>query len=119
MHKCAQLFSLIRPRTRTNEDIDFTVHICALCNKNLPLLLQIYPYVLDRKEHHLNIRTFDENTRREVYEQQQGICPHCQKHFDIEFMEADHITPWSKGGRTVKENCQMLCQECNRRKSAK
>ena len=79
----------------------------------------IYPYVLDRKEHHLNIRAFDDNTRREIYEKQLGICPHCGKHFDIEFMEADHITPWSKGGRTVAENCQMLCQECNRRKSAK
>lgn len=79
----------------------------------------IYPYVLDRKEKHLNIRAFDENTRREIYEKQEGICPHCHKHFDIEFMEADHITPWSKGGRTIAENCQMLCQECNRRKSAK
>jgi hypothetical protein len=79
----------------------------------------IYSYVLDRKEKHLNIRGFDENTRREIYEKQEGICPHCHKHFDIEFMEADHITPWSKGGRTIAENCQMLCQECNRRKSAK
>ncbi len=24
-------------------------------------------------------------------------------------MEADHITPWSKGGKTIAENCQMLC----------
>lgn len=79
----------------------------------------IYSYVLDHKEKHLNIRGFDENTRREIYEKQGGICPHCDKHFDIEFMEADHITPWSQGGRTVAENCQMLCKECNRRKSAK
>jgi len=32
-------------------------------------------------------------------------------------MEADHITPWSKGGKTIAENCQMLCVDCNRRKS--
>ncbi|MGN1240203.1 MAG: HNH endonuclease, partial [Paludibacteraceae bacterium] len=32
---------------------------------------------------------------------------------------ADHITPWSKGGRTIASNCQMLCKECNRRKSNK
>ena len=31
-------------------------------------------------------------------------------------MEGDHITPWRDGGKTVKENCQMLCCECNRRK---
>ena len=79
----------------------------------------IYPYVLDRDEHHLGIRAFDDNTKREVYERQQGICKICGKHFEIEQMEADHITPWKEGGRTIAENCQMLCRECNRRKSAK
>ena len=37
----------------------------------------------------------------------------------LEEMEADHITPWSQGGKTNLENCQMLCRECNRRKSDK
>ena len=41
------------------------------------------------------------------------------KEFDFEFMEGDHITPWREGGRTVIENCQMLCRECNRRKGSK
>lgn len=76
----------------------------------------IYSYVLDGKEKHLGIRLFDDNTKREVYEKQQGICPLCKEHFDIEQMEADHITPWREGGRTIAENCQMLCRECNRRK---
>lgn len=79
----------------------------------------IYAYVLDGDEHHLGIRIFDDNTKREVYERQQGICKVCGKHFEIEQMEADHITPWCDGGRTVAENCQMLCRECNRRKSGK
>ena len=39
--------------------------------------------------------------------------------FDIEVMEADHITPWVEGGRTIADNCQMLCRDCNRRKSSK
>ncbi|MBS7283281.1 MAG: HNH endonuclease, partial [Prevotella sp.] len=45
--------------------------------------------------------------------------PLCGKEFDFEFMEGDHITPWREGGRTVIENCQMLCRECNRRKGSK
>ena len=79
----------------------------------------IYAYVLDGDERHLNLRAFDDNTKREVYERQKGICPHCKKHFAIEEMEADHIMPWSQGGRTITENCQMLCRACNRRKSDK
>ena len=79
----------------------------------------IFHYVFDHDIRHLDIRAFDDNTKREVYEQQQGICPICGKHFDIEEMEADHITPWCKGGHTKADNCQMLCRECNRRKSGK
>ena len=79
----------------------------------------IYYYVFDHDEHHLDIRAFDDNTKREVYERQHGVCAICGKHFEIEQMEADHITPWCDGGRTIAQNCQMLCRECNRRKSGK
>lgn len=77
----------------------------------------IYEYLLDGDERHLNIRAFTSKMARMVYERQKGICPKCKKHFDIEDMQADHITPWSKGGKTTPENCQMLCVDCNRRKS--
>ena len=79
----------------------------------------IFHYIFDHDIRHLGIRAFDDNTRREVYEKQKGICAICGKHFEIEQMEADHITPWVEGGRTVAENCQMLCRDCNRRKSGK
>lgn len=79
----------------------------------------IYPYVLERKEKHLNIRAFSPNQRREAYERQKGQCPVCKENFDISEMEADHITPWHGGGKTSAENCQMLCKEDNRRKSGK
>ena len=77
----------------------------------------IYEYLLDGQERHLNIRAFSKNMKRTAYERQKGICPHCKEHFEIEGMEADHITPWHQGGKTAKENCQMLCKDCNRRKS--
>lgn len=79
----------------------------------------IYIYVLTHKEKHLNIRAFSPNQKREAYERQKGICPVCSKHFEIEEMEADHITPWHEGGKTIADNCQMLCREDNRRKSGK
>ena len=79
----------------------------------------IYEYLLDGDERHLSIRAFSPKMARTAYERQAGVCPICGKHFDIGAMEADHITPWSKGGRTTADNCQMLCKECNRRKGAK
>jgi len=81
----------------------------------------IYSYVLNREERHLNIRVFTANQKREAYEKQKGICPDCaeQKRWDIKEMEGDHITPWHLGGKTVADNCQLLCMEHNRRKSGK
>src|SRR3989338_3057975 len=79
----------------------------------------IYQYVLTRQEKYLSIRGFTTNQKREAYEKQKGICIKCKKYFDIEEMEADHITPWHEGGKTVAENCQMLCKEDNRTKSGK
>ncbi len=79
----------------------------------------IYEYVLTRNEKHLNIRAFTDNQKREAYERQEGICPVCTEHYEIEGMEGDHITPWHEGGKTSADNCQMLCKDDNRRKSGK
>ena len=79
----------------------------------------IIPYVLTGDERHLDLRAFPEDIKLAAWERQNHICPLCGKEFDYEFMEGDHITPWREGGRTVIENCQMLCRECNRRKGAK
>ena len=77
----------------------------------------IYFYVFDGKEKHLSIRDFLDRDKRTVYEKQGGVCPYCKKHFEFSEMQGDHIVPWSKGGKTVLENLQMLCIECNLAKS--
>jgi hypothetical protein len=79
----------------------------------------IYEYILTRNEKFLNIRSFTEKQKREAYEKQKGVCVKCGEHFEIEEMEADHITPWHEGGKTTAENCQMLCKLDNRTKSGK
>ncbi len=79
----------------------------------------IYSYVITGSEKYLSIRAFTDKQKRETYERQEGICTHCNEHFDLSEMEADHITPRHAGGKTTSENCQMLCKNCNRTKSGK
>lgn len=77
----------------------------------------VYEYLLTGKEKFLSLRQFEDEDKRAAYEQQQGICPICGQHFDFEKMHADHIKPWHAGGKTSPENLQMLCRDCNLKKS--
>jgi len=80
----------------------------------------------------LEIRIFDEATKRAKYAQQKqqaeadntSNCPHCalehgsnrNRIWSLSDMDADHVTAWSKGGATDISNCQMLCKTHNRAK---
>lgn len=85
----------------------------------------IYEFLLSGDDKHLNIRSFSESQKSEVYEKQNRKCPHCvskwnvKTEYNIAEMEWDHITPWKEGWKTNIENLQMLCKSCNRRKSDK
>lgn len=83
----------------------------------------------------LNIRVFDEATKKSVYKKQTkkaiekaiSNCPLCAIGHDanknqiwkLDEMDADHVTAWSKGGPTDNKNCQMLCKTHNRAKGNK
>lgn len=79
----------------------------------------IYEYLLTGNDKTLSLRAFSDKLKVTAYEKQKGICPVCKKKFEFSAMEADHIVPWRKGGKTVQENCQMLCMLDNRVKSGK
>jgi len=80
----------------------------------------------------LDVRIFDEATKREVYAKQTGTaevkgvsnCPLCTigheanaaKIWSQAEMEADHVAAWSKKNPTDIKNCQMLCKTHNRAK---
>jgi 5-methylcytosine-specific restriction endonuclease McrA len=94
----------------------------------------IFEYILgaslDRRL--LDIRVFDEATKKSVYALQtksaegkhESNCPLCAighdanktKIWKLPEMDADHVTAWSKGGATDIKNCQMLCKTHNRAK---
>ena len=104
----------------TLDTVDLASRISKLIlDSDVQKQMGIIPYVLTGDERHLDLRSFPEDIKLAVWEKQHHICLSCQKEFDYEFMEGDHITPWREGGRTVIENCQMLCRECNRRKGGR
>ena len=79
----------------------------------------IIPYVLGEGEKCLSIRAFTDSQKLTAYTRQGGVCAGCGKRFNLDEMQADHIKPWSKGGHTTTDNCQMLCSMCNLTKSDK
>ncbi|MBU6214477.1 HNH endonuclease [Patescibacteria group bacterium] len=80
----------------------------------------------------LEIRVFDEATKKAVYTAQTATaeekhisnCSYCalghdvnkEKIWKFDEMDADHVTAWSKGGKTKAKNCEMLCKTHNRAK---
>lgn len=80
----------------------------------------------------LDVRVFDDATKRSVYASQTKLaktksksnCPQCaighkanqKKIWSFDEMDADHVTAWSKGGKTDIKNCEMLCITHNRAK---
>lgn len=80
----------------------------------------------------LDVRVFDEATKKSVYATQTKAaqakdisnCPHCAighdvnkaKIWSLSDMDADHVSAWSKGGKSDIKNCQMLCKTHNRAK---
>lgn len=94
----------------------------------------IFEYILDGEKNSalLNIRVFDEKTKRIVYDAQTKAavaknvsnCPLCaighsnnsKRIYRMNEMDADHVTAWSRGGATDASNCQMLCKTHNKAK---
>lgn len=78
-------------------------------------ILEEMPY-LERKDQN---RIFTPDQRAVIYRIGKGKCAICGMEVSEESFEADHIKPWSKGGRTIIANGQILCSSCNRSKSNK
>ena len=61
-------------------------------------------------------RNFDDAQRQVIFRRDKGICQACGRICEWNDWEADHIIPWSKGGKTEVENGQVLCPSCNSKK---
>ncbi len=63
-------------------------------------------------------RSFTQDERKVIWRRDNETCQVCKNKIGFEEMQADHIIPHSRGGRTTLDNVQTLCRECNARKGA-
>lgn len=64
-------------------------------------------------------RAFTEEQRVTIFRRYNGICQSCKKEIKWDEFQADHIVPFSRGGKTTIANGQLLCTTCNIAKRVK
>ena len=114
--------------TKTADEIEAEI-VRLIGDDEVETIKGIYEYIITGEEKYLSLRQFDDKTKRRVYEAQDHKCPYCDQRigghtyaqdvteYDYKEMEGDHIIPWSQGGKTDENNCQMLCKWHNSHKS--
>tara|TARA_B100001250_G_C19706414_1_gene747152 strand:- start:82 stop:417 length:336 start_codon:yes stop_codon:yes gene_type:complete len=103
------------------------ISICVIIE--ILIIISIYKDIRNRFNKEVNIndeiikaepvikersRRISQNVKDKVWNRDGGKCTLCGSN---EFLEFDHIIPFSKGGANSYRNIQLLCEECNRKKS--
>jgi len=58
-------------------------------------------------------RSFSADQKLSAFMIQKGKCAHCKEQLDRDTYIAHHIKKHCDGGKTVTENCQLLCANCS------
>jgi 5-methylcytosine-specific restriction endonuclease McrA len=57
-------------------------------------------------------------SRRNLYKRDRNTCQYCGARPGTSELSIDHVTPRSRGGRSLWENCVLACVRCNSKKAA-
>lgn len=87
----------------------------ALCYKCLGGLYLKFVSGIDKEKESLvvNRMKISEELRNETYKRDNYRCVECGNN---DYLTLDHIIPFSKGGKTEKDNLRTLCRSCNSKK---
>ncbi len=90
----------------------------ALCQKCLSELYLEFVSEIDKEKETIIVdrMRISEELRNEIYERDGWKCLECGS---IENLTLDHIIPFSRGGKTEKNNLRTLCRRCNTKKGSR
>jgi hypothetical protein len=103
-----------------NEILDVDIQTKLDCNVRNAVfqkkLVQFIDTIINNSfEKNKDKRLFNKQDITHKLTDQNNVCAHCG--MSKENYEGDHIIPWSKGGKTVYDNLQVLCKDCHYKKS--
>jgi len=97
------------------DHFDRTIHpLRSSKNSSLSKKIESSQGASNLEEHKGRSRRIQESVKDAVWRRDGGKCVQCGSN---EYLEFDHIIPFSKGGANTKRNIQLLCESCNRAKS--
>lgn len=84
----------------------------ALCLNCIRKLYIEHVSFLDKKGESITIkrRIISEHLRTNIFARDNNRCINCGS---PEYLQIDHVIPFSMGGETVRSNLQTLCKTCN------
>jgi len=97
-----------------NTTAQFTVPDGLLTEAYIDQALQKYHRKLNLKQTAKNSRSIPQEVKQAVWIHDKGQCVECGA---SEYLEFDHIIPYSKNGSNSEKNIQLLCRKCNLSKS--
>jgi len=122
--KMTRVVNLIKPQVLAYFDLDDDAKLIKL---NISVTtnpagkqLGIYAYITDMLKplfSEIQVRSFSEKIKTDRLLEQNGMCAICEKPFIANSKtEADHRKPWSEGGSSTIDNCDILHPDCHRLK---
>jgi len=76
----------------------------------LEVLVRKYNFRIAEKLDNVRSRSIPDYVKVEVWQRDRGQCVKCGA---TDYLEYDHIIPFSKGGSNSENNIQLLCRKCN------
>lgn len=88
---------------------------CIIFGHDCPVFYAAEP-LTETKELRNISRSIPRSTQFKVLKRDNQICSECSQPVRDEYIEFDHIIPWSKGGCSDSHNVRLLCRTCNKKR---